>query len=128
MHTPSGSCGRSTKSVLGTPVVGQVLDEIEVTDSGHPLYGQRFKVHSITGGDTCSARVYAILHGDHRLMILREATNLSVLERIAPRAKLSTSVVAEFLALVKEYELCRSVRATSGNASKGRAEQKSSRT
>jgi hypothetical protein len=50
------------------------------------------------------------------------------LDRIAPRAKLSTSVATEFLALVKEYELCRSVRAKPGNASRRGAEKKSSRT
>jgi hypothetical protein len=104
------------------------LEEVEVTDPGHPLYGQRFEVHSVTGGDTHSARVYVVFRGDHRLMILREATNLSVLERIAPRAKLSTSTVTEFLALVKEYELCRSVPAKSGSVSNRRARKKSSQT
>ena len=119
---------RPTKSVLGTPLVGQVLEDVEVTDPSHPLFGQRFKIHSVTGGDTHSARVYVVFRGDHRLMILREATNLSVLEQTGPRAKLSTSVVTEFLALVKEYELCRSVPVKSGNASKRRAKKKSSRT
>jgi len=102
------------------------LEEVEVTDPGHPLFGRRFKVHSITGGDTHSARVYVVFRGDHRLMILREATNLSVLERTSPRAKLCTSAVMDFLALVKEYELCRSVPAKSGSASKRRAKKKSS--
>ncbi|MCA9124146.1 MAG: hypothetical protein H6822_30435 [Planctomycetaceae bacterium] len=97
-----------------------------MTDPSHPLFGQRFKVHSVTGGDTHSARVYVVFRGDHRLMILREATNLSVLERIAPRAKLSTSAVKEFLALVKEYELCRSAHVKSGRVSKRRAKKKSS--
>lgn len=97
-----------------------------MTDPSHPLFGQRFKVHSITGGDVHTARVYVAFRGDHRLMILREATNLSVLERIAPRAKLSTSAVQEFLTLVKEYELWRSIPAKSGSASKRRGKQKSS--
>jgi hypothetical protein len=103
------------------------LEEIEVTDPGHPLFGQRFKVHSVTGGDTHSARVYAIYRGDLRLMILREATNLSVLKRTEPRSKLSASVVREFLALVKEYELCPSAPTKSGNASPERCSKKSSR-
>jgi len=78
------------------------LEEVEVTDPRHPLYGRRFKVHSVTGGDTHSARVFVVYRGDLRLMILREATNLSVLERTGPHAKLSAGSVKEFLALVKE--------------------------
>jgi hypothetical protein len=102
------------------------LEEVEVTDPRHPLFGQRFKVHSVTGGDTHSARVYAFYRGDQRLMILREATNLSILGRTAPCAKLSTSAVNEFLALVKEYKLCPSTPTKSGNASRQQAKQKSS--
>lgn len=99
-----------------------------MTDPSHPLFGRRFRVHSVTGGDTHSARVYVVYRGDQRLMILREATSLSVLERIAPRAKLCTSAVREFLTLVKEYELCQSAPAKSGNASHPRCGKKSSRT
>lgn len=39
-------------------------------------------MHSVTGGDTYSVCVYVVYHGDHRQKILREATSLSVLERI----------------------------------------------
>ena len=88
-----------------------------MTDPCHPLYGRRFEVHSVTGGDTHSARVYVVYRGDRRLMILREATSLSVLERTEPRSMLSAHAVAEFLALVKEYELCAHIRRTSGEAS-----------
>jgi len=91
------------------------LEKIEVTDPRHPLFGQQFEVHAITGGDVHSARVYVRYQGDLRLMILREATNLSILGRTAPCAKLDTSSVEEFLALVKEYELCPSSPAKSGN-------------
>jgi hypothetical protein len=98
-----------------------------VTDPGHPLYGRRFKVHSVTGGDTHSARVFVVYRGDLRLMILREATNLSVLKRTGPRAKLSASSVREFQALVKEYELCRYLPTKSGSASRQRCSKKSSR-
>jgi hypothetical protein len=91
------------------------LEEVKVTDPRHPLFGQQFKVHAITGGDVHSARVYVRYQGDQRLMILREATNLSLLGRTAPCAKLDTSSVEEFLSLVKEYELCPSSPAKSGN-------------
>jgi hypothetical protein len=126
--TPSwnDSSGRSTMHILPTPVVGEVLEEIEVTDPRHPLFGQRFKVHAITGGDVHSARIYVRYCGDLRLMILREATNLSILGRNTPCAKLNTSSVEEFVALVKEYELCPSSPAKSGNASRQQTKQKSS--
>jgi hypothetical protein len=103
------------------------LEKIEVTDPAHPLFGRQFRVHSISGGDPHTARVFVFYRGDHRLLILREATNLSVLERIAPRAKLSTSAVQEFLTLVKEYELCRSSPAQFGSASVPHCKKKSSR-
>jgi hypothetical protein len=102
------------------------LEEIEVTDPCHPLFGRRFEVHSVTGGDTHSARVYVKYGGDRRLMILREATSLSVLERIAPRSKLCTSAVKDFLALVKEYELCPCAPETSGGGSARRCKKRSS--
>jgi hypothetical protein len=127
MRLLSDSSRRCTKYVVATPILGQVLEEIEVTDPAHPLFGRRFKVHSGSGGDSPTARIFVFYRDDHRLMILREATNLSVLERIAPRAKLSTSAVQEFLALVKEYELCRSSPAQFGSASVPLCEKKSSR-
>ncbi len=97
-----------------------------MTDPCHPLFGRRFKVHAVTGGEAHTARVYVVYRGDHRLMILRAATNLSVLERTAPRTKLSLSAIQDFLALVKEYELCPSVPAKSGRVSVRRCKQKSS--
>ncbi|WP_437222479.1 hypothetical protein SH661x_002798 [Planctomicrobium sp. SH661] len=107
--------------------MGQVLEEVEVTDPCHPLFGRRFPVHTVTGGDTHSACVYVVYQGDHRLKIFREATNLSVLERMAPRSKLSISSIREFLALVKEYELCPSPLKKSGSVSRSRSRRKSSR-
>ena len=96
-----------------------------MTDPGHPLYGRRFPVHTVTGGDIQSARVFVVYRGDQRLMILREATNLSVLERTEVRSKLSTRVVREFLALVKEYEPCLRVPNSSGSVSRRRSRKKS---
>lgn len=102
------------------------MEQIEVTDPCHPLFGRRFEVHSVTGGDTHSARVYVKDGGDRRLMILREATSLSVLVRMEPRSKLCASAVKEFLALVKEYELCPRALKTSGGGSARRCKTKSS--
>lgn len=110
-----------TASVVDTPVVGVNLDEVLVTDPGHPLYGRRFPVHTVTGGDAHSARVFVVYRGDHRLMILRAATNLSILVRTEPRSKLSARAVREFLTLVKEYELCPRVPVSSGHVSRRRS-------
>lgn len=101
------------------------LDEVWVTDPGHPLYGRRFPVHTVTGGDAHSARVFVIYRGDHRLMILRAATNLSVLVRTEPRSKLSARAVREFLTLVKEYELCPHIPVSSGSVSRRRSRKPS---
>ena len=101
------------------------LDEVQVTDPGHPLFGRRFLVHAVTGGDTHSARVYVVYRGDERLMILREATNLSVLVRTEPRSKLSAHAARDLLALAKEYELCRPVPNSSGSVSRRRGRKTS---
>jgi hypothetical protein len=101
------------------------LEEVLVTDPVHPLYGRRFQVHTVTGGDIQSARVFVVYRGDQRLMILREATNLSVLERTDVRSKLSARVVRDFLALVKEYELCLPAPKPSGSVSRRRGRKKS---
>ena len=98
-----------------------------MTDPCHPLFGRRFPVHSVTGGDTHSACVYAVYQGDDRLKIFREATNLSVLERTSPRSKLSMCSVREFLALMKEYESCLSPLKKSGGVSLRCSRRKSSR-
>ena len=82
---------------------------MEVTDPGHPLFGQRFLVHRVTTGDIRTARVHVHFRGEQRLMIFREATNLSVLERLEPQSKLSASVVKEFLALVKDLHFRRTL-------------------
>jgi hypothetical protein len=73
-----------------------------VTDPSHPLFGRRFEVHSYTAGDAHSARVYVVFRGDHRLMILREATNLSVLERTAPRGPCEYAQIARMCAIQNE--------------------------
>ena len=106
---------------------GQVPDEVEVTDPFHPLFGRRFRVHSTDGGDASTARVFVVYRDDIRLLILRRSTNLSLLEPAGPRSKLSADAVTEFLALVKEYELCPPRPGKSGSASRRRSKKRSSR-
>lgn len=84
-------------------------------DPFHPLYGKRFKVHSLTGGAVETARVYVEYRDGIRLSILRRSTNLSHLEPTGPRSKLTAAAVKEFLALVKECEPCLSRPRKSGH-------------
>ena len=106
--------------------VESVPDEIEVTDPFHPLYGRRFKVHSLTGGAVETARVYVEYRDGIRLLILRRSTNLSHLDPARPRTKLTTAAVKEFLALVKEYEPCPSRPRKSGPVSRRQSGKRSS--
>lgn len=104
-----------------------VPDEIEVTDSFHPLFGRRFKVHSLTGGAAETARVYVEYRNGIRLQILRRSTSLSLLEPAGPRSKLTAAAVKEFLTLVQEYELCLSRPRKSGPVSRRQSGKRSSR-
>ena len=106
---------------------GQVPDEIEVTDPFHPLFGRRFRVHSVDDSNASTARVFVVYRDDIRLLILRRSTNLSLLEPVGPRSKLSADAVSEFLALVREYELCPPRPGKSGSASPRRSNKRSSR-
>lgn len=104
-----------------------VPDEVEVTDPFHPLYGRRFKVHSLTGGSAETARVYVKYRIGFRLLVLRRSTNLSLLEPAGPHSKLTAAAVKEFLALVQEYELCLSRPRKSGPVSRRKSGKRFSR-
>lgn len=107
--------------------VESVPDEIEVTDPFHPLYGRRFKVHSLTGGAVETARVYVECRDGIRLLVLRCSTNLSLLDPAGPRSKLTAVAVKEFLALVQEYEPCLLRPRKSGPVSRRKSDKRSSR-
>lgn len=79
---------------------------MEVTDPAEPLYGRRFRVESISRGPQGAAHVFLRRDDGIVLRVPLRATNLSTLVHHAPRAKLGNPSVAEFLGLVKEYELC----------------------
>ena len=101
---------------------------VEVTDSREPLFGRSFQLQSVAR--TCPKQAHVFVRTDEGIVLrvpLR-ATNLSPLVDTAPKATLSRTAVAEFLDLVKEYELWQSVtqevsvpkrrRRTSGKTSK----------
>jgi hypothetical protein len=80
---------------------------VDVTDPREPLHGRRFRVESISRSPDPVAYVFVRREDGIVLRVPLRATNLSTLVQYAPRAKLSTSSIAEFLGLMKEYELCR---------------------
>lgn len=79
---------------------------MEVTDPAEPLFGKQFRVESISRSGKEAAQVFLKREDGIVLRVPLRATNLSALVDLTPRAKLSKSAIAEFLELVKEYELC----------------------
>jgi hypothetical protein len=77
-----------------------------VTDPHEPLYGKRFRVESVSRSSEEQAHVFLRRDDGVVLRVPFRATDLSTLVNYAPRAKLCKQSVAEFLDLVKEYELC----------------------
>ena len=100
---------------------------MEITDPAEPLFGKRFQVESISRGTEEDARVFLRREDGVVLRVRLRATNLSTLADHAPRARLCRQAVAEFLDLVKEYELCSRTKKPikSGHRSTSRRDKKS---
>ena len=81
-------------------------DCAEITDRTHPLFGRRFPIVYVARGDVASSHVFLRYDEDITLRIPVAATSLCELAPSTLQSKLSTPAVEEFLALVKEYELC----------------------
>ena len=79
---------------------------VEVTDPAEPLFGRRFRLDRMCRSISESAYVFLRREDGVVLRVPRRSTSLSILVGQTPRAKLNASSVDDFLALVKEYELC----------------------
>lgn len=79
---------------------------IEVTDPAEALYGKRLLLDRMTRRVSETAYVFLRRSDGVILRVPRRATSLAVLVECTPRTKLNAQSVAEFLSLVKEYELC----------------------
>ena len=77
-----------------------------MTDPREPLYGKRLLVESVSRSAEELAHVFLRRDDGIVLRVPRRATSLSTLVEHAPQTKLCKQAVAEFLDLVKEYELC----------------------
>ena len=91
--------------------------EIEVTDPGHPLFGRRFRVVSVTRSPRTQGHVYVAYRGCMQLMIPILATSLRPMRR-GTATKLTREAIHELVALAGESEdACPSSPVTSGSAS-----------
>lgn len=75
-----------------------------MTDPAHSLYGRQFEILSLARA--ADGHVLVRYRDGIVLRLPRAATSLLSLGHDAPQDRLSRSAVEEFLALVKEYELC----------------------
>lgn len=102
---------------------------MEVTDPAEPLFGRRFRIESVARTPEEVAHVFVRREDGIVLRVPLRSTSSSTLDHRTPRAKLCKQSVAEFLSLVKEYELCprhrRSQPARSGRRSAKKRDTKS---
>jgi hypothetical protein len=104
--------GRASRRVVDTPGkdgASAPLEEIEVVDPTHPLFGRRFPL--VTTSSTLTGPGFAwVLHrGDMQLRLPLAATSLAATRAEAPRVstKLTVEGITELLGLVA---LARSIR------------------
>ena len=100
---------------------------MEVVDPGHPLFGRRFRLLSVTRGTADTPQIFVRFRDGITLRVPLRATSLSMWAEDAPRAKLSVIAVQELLALLKEYEQCPRHQEKSGTSSRRRSGKSSSK-
>ena len=90
--------------------------EVAIVDPGHPLYGRRFRLLSVTGAFQSEGFVRAEYRPGITLLLPLPATSLRTRPPLpGPAAKLSLAAIEALLALVGESEeACRSSPPTSG--------------
>src|SRR5262249_35653946 len=81
------------------------LEEVEVTEPTHPLFGRRFQVLSITRPPGRLGHVLVAYRHGARLRIPVLATNLAPTAPALPRTKLTRAALLDLLSLVKECEV-----------------------
>jgi hypothetical protein len=96
------------------------LVEIEVTDPGHPLFGRRFPVVSVSGSRASGAVGHALVahRGRALLKLPLAATSLVPRPPDAGLSKLSVEAMRELIALAEDSEVaaCSSGPNASGDA------------
>ena len=91
---------------------------MEVIDPTHPLYGQRFPIHSISHPAYGLGHVLVVYREQIRLRIPLAATNLAPCLRPTCSTKFTLESIRQLLLLVQECEApCLTDPPPSGNAS-----------
>lgn len=88
-----------------------------MTDPTHPLYGQRFRVLSVSQPPQAQGHVIVAYRDFMRLRLPLAATSLAPVPTGSLRSKLTLAAVRELLALVQECPSCPRRRKRSGPGS-----------
>ena len=111
-----GLCCRTTyqlNTFLNNPLAEQAT-EVEVTDSTHPLFGQRFPLLSISSSPNATGYVYVAYREYMTLRIPKDATNLAPV-RSTLQTKLTVDAVEQLRNVAEECEvLCQENQKRSG--------------
>jgi hypothetical protein len=105
-----------TTEQLNTPFKNPI-EEIEVTEPTHPLYGRVFRLNTVLSQMSPGTRHVLVSYRGHmNLQIPIEATNL-VSSQLTVPSKLTRSALQELISLAEECEvlLCPSTPTTSGD-------------
>jgi hypothetical protein len=78
------------------------LEEVEVTDPTHPLFGRRFPILSISHPPHYPGHVFVAYREGVCLRIAVAATNLGLARSSRPCTKLTRAALLDLLCLVKE--------------------------
>jgi hypothetical protein len=93
------------------------VEDIEVTDPWHPLYGRRFRLVAVTSGARSAQLARVVYRPDIFLLLPISVTDLHPPAICGVPTKLCLEALEDLLRVAAERgEKCRSIPATSGEA------------
>jgi len=105
----------------------EVVDEVEVIDPRHALFGRRFRVVSVTHPPQGAGLVFVVLRDGIHVRLPREATSLAC-SSLPSSTTITAAAVEQLLAFFQEVEeSCRAARKRSGRGSRKASARPSSR-
>lgn len=96
---------RCTIYKSNTPLYNPEIDEVEVVDPTHPLFGRKFPIASITRHQKGSGSVHVHYRKFMLLCIPIQVTTLAVQVVSYTRTKLNFSAVEELLAIAEDCNI-----------------------
>jgi hypothetical protein len=119
-RTSAASRDPRTTTHRDTPIADGDLsgvEEIEVTDPGHPLYGRRFRLLTVTSGVRSAQLARVVYRPDIFLLLPISVTSLHPPTTRSVPTKLCLEALEDLLRVTAEREgECRSTPTTSGEA------------